>query len=188
MLNDYGEEVIYEIPPSFQDDIGSLESKKESVESKNDVSFRRKQTTLSTNRRISVSDDAKNTSDLKEKKSEIDPGNIDVELKRFLGSSDDLQATAATEPLKEKDTNGKSLHNSLDELNNGISIPIDVYKFDRIPIELEFQKKVKQKSSLTALVERKAELNNPLTAQYSAYVQYYIDSYNFRARNLILRE
>jgi hypothetical protein len=173
MLNDYGEEIIYEIPPSFQDDIGSLESKK-------DMSLRRKQAKLSTKRRISVRDDAKNTSDLKEKKSEIDPGNLDVELKRFLGSSDDLQATAATEPFKEKDTNGKSLHNSLDELNsNGIPIPIDVYKFDRIPIELEFQKKVKQKSSLTALVERKAELNNPLTAQYSAYVQYYIDSYNF---------
>ena len=101
-----------------------------------------------------------------------------LELQRFLESSHDSKNPAVTDIIKEgtktrdNDSAVNSKNNSTDELNASAPIPVqEPYKFDKFTVEhMENAKKSKSKSALTVLMERKAELNNPLAAQYSQYV------------------
>lgn len=107
-----------------------------------------------------------------------------LELQRFLESADSKNP-AVTDIIKEgtktrdNDSAANSKNNSTDELNASAPIPVqEPYKFDKFTFEhMETAKKTKSKSALTVLMERKAELNNPLAAQYSAYVCWFSGIY-----------
>ena len=144
-----GDDLVYEIPHSFSDMAASIESIISKSKQKRRQSKTKKECHLQ--------------NEINGKTGFFGADPLSLELKRFLEDNDQNQTQL--ENIIEIETEEKEKDELLLKPSN--HIPATIYKIDKVPVGQDHQK---LKSSLTALVERKAEINNPLAAQYSAYV------------------
>lgn len=144
-LADLGDELIYEIPTNFTEFSVSVESK------------------------LSTPISAKTPRKLTRKQEQHSAGKFLFDAHKFGADPQEPVIMELNNNETAPEVSGVSKTNSMDELSPPTPIPQEPYKFDKVIVEHDTSKKVIPISFLTAMMERKTELNNPLAAQYAGY-------------------